>query len=86
MTASELRSRLQDEIHDLPDSRLQAVYDLVHFFRLALEREQAGSQPDVMRFAGAWQDMADFDLFDAEIRDRRRHAYSAERPQKAGAD
>ncbi|WP_295881629.1 hypothetical protein [uncultured Thiohalocapsa sp.] len=41
MTASELRSRLRDEIHDLPDSRLQAVYDLVHFFRLGLEREHA---------------------------------------------
>ncbi|NBC12820.1 MAG: hypothetical protein GVY09_05645 [Gammaproteobacteria bacterium] len=86
MTASELRSRLQNEIRDLPDSRLQAVYDLVHFFHLGLEGEQARSQPDVMRFAGAWQDMADFDLFEAEIRDRRRHAYSAERPQKAGTD
>jgi hypothetical protein len=86
MTASELRNQLQHEIRDLPDSRLQEVYDLIHFFRLGLEREQGPSQPDIMRFAGAWQDMADFDVFEAEIRDRRRHAFSARRPHETGAD
>jgi hypothetical protein len=86
MTASELRNQLQQEIRDLPDSRLQEVYDLIHVFRLGLEREQAPSQPDVMRFAGAWQDMADFDVFEAEIRDRRCHAFGARRRHEPGAD
>lgn len=84
MTASELRDQLQLEIRDLPDSRLQEVYDLIHFFRLALELEQAPSQPDVMRFAGIWKDSYDHDGLEAQLRERRRTAFSTRRRHVSG--
>jgi hypothetical protein len=86
MTASQLRARLEEEIRELPDSRLQEVYDLIHVFRLSLQREQVQDASDVMRFAGAWDDLKDFDAFDAEIRARRRTAFSTRRRHEASAD
>jgi hypothetical protein len=86
MTASQLRARLQEEIRELPDSQLQEVYDLIHVFRLGLQREQVQDASDVMRFAGAWDDLNDFDAFDAEIRARRRTAFSTRRRHEASAD
>jgi hypothetical protein len=89
MTASQLRARLEEEIRELPDSRLQEVYDLIHVFRLGLQREQVQDASDVMRFAGAWDDLNDFDdfdAFDAEIRARRRTAFSTRRRHEASAD
>jgi hypothetical protein len=86
MTASQLRARLEEEIRELPDSRLQEVYELIHVFRLGLQREQVQDANDVMRFAGAWDDLYDFDAFDAEIRARRRTAFSTRRRHEASAD
>jgi hypothetical protein len=86
MTASQLRARLQAEIRELPDSRLQEVYDLIHVFRLGLKQEQVQDASDVMRFAGAWDDLNDFDAFEAEIRARRRTAFSTRRRHEASAD
>ena len=74
MTSIQLRENLKDEISEIPDSRLQEIYDVIHFFRLGLERE-VPKQPDVMRFAGAWDDLPDFAGFEAELRQRRREAF-----------
>jgi hypothetical protein len=71
MTTSELRDRLRDEIRELPDSHLQEVFNIIHFFRLGLERESPTTVSDVMHFAGAWEDMEDADGFEVELRDRR---------------
>ncbi|WP_120795440.1 hypothetical protein [Thiocapsa rosea] len=81
MTTSELRNKLRDEIRKLPDSHLQEVFDIIHFFRLGLEREPPKTVSDVMRFAGAWEDMEDPDGFEVELGERRsstpRHARPA---------
>ncbi len=81
MTTSELRNKLRDEIRELPDSHLQEVFDIIHFFRLGLERESSRTVSDVMRFSGAWEDMEDPKGFEVEMRERRsstpRHAKPA---------
>jgi hypothetical protein len=83
---TQLRAELQEEIRELPDSRLQEVYDLIQVFRLGLQRERVQDASDVMRFAGAWDDLNDFDAFEAEIRARRRTAFSTRRRHEASAD
>ena len=67
MTSTQLREKLREEIRNIPDSRLQEVYDFIHFFRLGLEWDTPPVTPDVMRFAGAWEDMRDFDAFQADL-------------------
>ena len=85
MTSTQLREKLRNEIKEIPDSRLQEIYDVIHFFRLGLERESS-KQSDVMRFAGAWEDMQDFESFEAELKQRRRKAFKSRRQDAAGAD
>ena len=86
MTSIQLREKLNDEIREIPDARLQEIYDVIHFFRLGLERE-VPKQPDVMRFAGAWDDLPDFAGFEAELKQRRREAFkSRRRPDETSAD
>ncbi len=79
MTSTQLREKLRDEIGEIPDSRLQEIYDVIHFFRLGLEKE-APKKSDAMRFAGAWEDMQDFESFEAELKQRRREAFKSRRP------
>jgi hypothetical protein len=86
MNTIDLREKLQDEIRDIPNSRLQEVFDLIHFFRLGLERERTTAAADVLRFAGAWEAMDDFDGFEKELRERRHIAFQSRRQDEAGAD
>lgn len=37
MTSIQLREKLKNEIREIPGSRRQEVYDVIHFFRLGLE-------------------------------------------------
>jgi len=86
MNTQELRAKLRDEIRDIPDSRLQEVFDLVHDFRLGLQQEQATRGADIMRFAGVWETMDDFDGFMEELRERRHTAFKTRRQDESGAD
>ncbi len=86
MTSTQLREKLREEICGLPDSRLQEVFDFIHFFRLGVEKEAPPTVPDVMRFAGVWEDMQDFEAFEADLRQRRRAAFTLRRNDGAGAD
>lgn len=83
MTAGQLRDKLQDEIRELPDSRLQDVHDLIQVFRAGLKRERGRGQADVRRFAVTWGDMDDFE---ADIRSRRHAAFSSRKRHEARAD
>ncbi len=85
MPSSQLREKLREEILGIPDSHLKEVYDLVRFFRLGLERNTRPVAPDVMRFAGAWEDMQDFDSFEADLQQRRRAAFRSRRDNEAGS-
>jgi hypothetical protein len=77
MTASELRTRVINEIEFVPDDQLVPLYVFIHYFRLGLEKEQEAGGEDIMEFAGCWKDMADEDFqeFLAEIEQRRHHAF-----------
>jgi hypothetical protein len=86
MTATQLRDKLGEEIRGIPDSRLQEVFDLIHFFRLGLEREASQGRPDIMSFAGAWEDMEGLDELEAELRGRRSAAFKSRRQDESGAD
>lgn len=83
MTSTQLREKLRDEIRDIPDSHLQEVFDFIHFFRLGLERDTTPEPPDVICFAGAWEDMQDFDAFEEELRERRHTAFFVGRVRRA---
>ena len=80
MTSLQLRAKFQDDIYEIPESRLQEIYEVIHFFRLGLERE-VPNKPDVMRFAGAWENLQDFEGFEAELKQRRREAFTSRRKQ-----
>ena len=86
-SSDQLREKLQQEILDIPESRLQEIYDVVHFYRIGLVQETnqhpRGAAPDVMRFAGSWQDMPEFEDFEAELTQRRRSAFRSRREQQA---
>ncbi|NIM10794.1 MAG: hypothetical protein GTO45_02305 [Candidatus Aminicenantes bacterium] len=77
MTASELRTRVINEIEFVPDEQLVPLYVFIHYFRLGLEKEQEAGGEDIMEFAGCWKDMADEDFqeFLAEIEQRRHRPF-----------
>ena len=78
-----LREQLITEIQRIPDSRLQEVFDVIHFFRLGLDSEKAYKPVNIREFAGAWADMEDavFAAWDTEWRERRRQAFSRRGPR-----
>jgi len=89
-STDQLRQKLHQEILDIPESRLQEIYDVIHFFRLGLRQsgsqEQHTTKPDVMRFAGAWEDMPNFEGFENELKERRQNAFTSRRSDETGPD
>lgn len=69
-----LRDQLITEIQYIPDSHLQEIFSVVHFFRLGLTKLRLKEKSDIQQFAGAWTDMDDniFTTWDTEWRERRR--------------
>ena len=77
MNAIILQRKVMDEIQAIPSERLLELYDVIHFFRLGVERTMPAA-PDIMQFAGCWNDWTDreFDEFSADLAARRAHAFS----------
>lgn len=67
MNATVLQRKVMDEIQAIPVERLLELYDVIHFFRIGVERTTP-MMPDVMRFAGCWSDLSD-DEFDDLLTD-----------------
>ncbi len=78
-----LREQLITEIQHIPDSRLQEIFDVIHFFRIGLNSAQAEKPVNIRQFAGVWADMDDsvFAEWDAEWRERRRQAFGQRSPR-----
>lgn len=76
-----------EEIKHIPVNKLSEVYDLLHFFRLGLQKSK-GSVEQTMKFAGCWNDMPDevFNDFFGEIKERREQAFSRRQSSEAGID
>jgi hypothetical protein len=85
MTISVERAKLLEEIDLIPEDRLDAIYHLLHYFRLGLEASREDSE-SVMRFAGCWGEMTDeaFDAFARDIAERRQRAFSRRPNRDAG--
>lgn len=82
MERSITQQRVLQEIQLIPEDELDAVYAILHYYRLGLEKSHIQTQP-VMQYAGCWQDMSD-DTF-AELTNEmltRRHQAFAGRPTR----
>lgn len=74
------RERVIEEIKLMPDHKLQEVYDVLHYFRLGLQKPEKNSDR-IMKFAGCWEDMPEeaFREFLKDVKDRREQAFSRRR-------
>jgi hypothetical protein len=59
------------EINLIPEDKRKELYELIHNFRIGLER--SNNKDKIMQFAGSWSDMPeeDFSDFCEEIEQRR---------------
>ncbi|PKP58997.1 MAG: hypothetical protein CVT88_06440, partial [Candidatus Altiarchaeales archaeon HGW-Altiarchaeales-1] len=71
-----LQEKVMNEICLIPLEKLNAVYDIIHFFRVGLERSKSDTNK-ILEFAGCWKDMPDekFNSFTKEIGERRKQAF-----------
>jgi hypothetical protein len=84
MATTALRVKVIEEIQQMPEEKLGELYDVLHFFRIGLQRTPSSSSENaVMAFAGCWNDMTDeeFDALLTEMTARRTHAFSG-RPSR----
>jgi hypothetical protein len=86
MTTNELGNKLRDDIRALPDSHVQELCDIIHVLQRGSEHESPKSVSDVMRFAGAWEDVEDPEGFEVELRERRHAVFASRRRSEAGVD
>lgn len=70
MARTMTKNMLINEINLIPEDKLLDLYQVVHYFRLGLERSLVAERKTILEFAGCWQDMeqTDFDDFLAEVR------------------
>jgi hypothetical protein len=58
MNNSDLRTKVLEEVQQIPDEQLAKLYDLIHSFRL--DSTLTSSDTDsIMQFAGCWSDLPD---------------------------
>lgn len=71
------QNKIIEEISLIPKDKRKELYDLIHKFRMDLERSQ-NQIDEIMQFAGSWSDMTeeDFSNFCEEIKQRRQASSS----------
>ncbi|RLC49028.1 MAG: hypothetical protein DRZ79_06510 [Candidatus Cloacimonadota bacterium] len=71
-----IRKKVWEEIKLLPEDKLNEIYELIHFFRLGLQKNK--EKKSIMNFAGIWKKMSekDFAALSSEIGNRRKNAFS----------
>jgi hypothetical protein len=81
------KNKVLKEISLIPEDKLPAVYQWLHYFRLGLEASR-GRTRSVMSYAGCWQDLPEqvFDTFMEDLALRRRQAFTRRRAGEASAD
>ncbi|MFP4547053.1 MAG: hypothetical protein ACLFQM_02900 [Fidelibacterota bacterium] len=67
------KNKIIDEINQLPEVKLDEVFDLIHFFRIGFEKERNVNKESIMKYAGVWSEMTEKDLsnFFLGVRERR---------------
>jgi len=83
VTNETLRNRILEEVQKIPETKLEEVYDFLHYFRVGLGAPEASPASSVLPFAGAWSDMdqSTFKEFEEEIQNRRRQAFDSRRSE-----
>ncbi len=86
MSVSPFRVKLLEEVQQIPESKVEELYDFVHHFRLGLESAQ-WQPPQILKFAGCWNEMPEEILTEllGEIFSRRQHAFGRRRSYATGA-
>jgi hypothetical protein len=76
MENSELRTKVFEEVQQVPDEQLAELYTLIHSFRLDLTPDTAKIN-STMQLAGCWSDLPDraYAEFLEEIPLRRQQAF-----------
>lgn len=76
METAKLRERVINELSLIPQDKLIEVYDVIHFFRMGLEKSKTDADK-ILSFSGCWGDMQDkeFNEFTEEIKQRRKQAF-----------
>ncbi|MCD4817713.1 MAG: hypothetical protein K8S23_03355 [Candidatus Cloacimonetes bacterium] len=82
-----VRIEILKEIELLPEEKLNEIYELIHFFRLGLQRSKSKNK-SIMDFAGIWKDLSDkdFNEFSHEMKIRRKNAFNSRRDFEASND
>lgn len=84
-----IRNKVLKEINLLPEEKLKEIYNLIHFFRLGLQKGKSKSKnKSIMNFAGIWQEMSekDFNDFSHEVEMRRKSAFITRRDLETSID
>ncbi len=83
MTNETLRTRILEEIQKIPETKLEEIYDFLHYFRVGLGSPESSPASSVLPFAGAWNDMDEstFKEFEEEIQARRQRAFTSRRSE-----
>ncbi len=82
-----IRNEVLKEIDLLPEEKLNEIYDLIHFFRLGLQKNKRKNE-SIMSFAGIWKVMSekDFNNFSNEVKMRRKNAFNTRRNYETSID
>ncbi|MDW7680664.1 MAG: hypothetical protein SCK70_08865 [bacterium] len=75
-----MKNKILDEISKIPDEKFIEIFNLIHHFRLELEKESSNVQK-ILQFAGSWQDLSDeiFNEFLEDVSLRRKKAFAIRR-------
>jgi hypothetical protein len=71
------RNQIIEEINLIPENKRQELYNLIHQFRISLERSH-NNVDQIMQFAGNWSDLSEeeFSNFYQQIEQRRQASSS----------
>ncbi len=81
MNNSDLRTKILEEVQNIPEDQLIKLYSLVHSFRLGSDSNSIPSQipsQSIMQFAGCWNDLPEETYTEllVDISQRRQQAFS----------
>ena len=70
-----------EEFQRIPETKLEVVFDFLHYFRIGLESTASSIAALIQYFAGSWNDMEESDFKDfLDENDRRRHKTLRQEP------
>ena len=85
---SRAREQLYEEIRMIPANRLPELYQVLHYFRLGVEKKKTSPKETIMKYAGAWNALSEesFQDMSSEMRERRKSAFGRRRNNATGID